>query len=288
MPSKKRRTGKKAAKKKAGPRKRVSSRDRRQASASNPPVTGFETEQLLQKIHRAMGEREFESPSDLQEFLDGFTGKTIDEIVLETESDSERAQQLVYEAFEVFPSKQAATLAKRALALDDGCIDAQVMLAQLSGSSRDDYAAELEGIVSSAEARLGPTIEEWAGHFWGILETRPYMRACLELAFALWRSGRELEACERLARMLELNPDDNQGVRGTLVGFRLATGDVAGARRVLDQYSDTGEAVLAWGRVLAYWMDDDPDAASGRTRGRPEGESPCRALLRRLRGPPRD
>ncbi len=210
-----------------------------------------------------MGDREFESTADLQEFLNGFMGKPIDEIVFENESDSERAQQLVYEAFEVFPSEKAVALARQALALDDGCVDAQVMLAQLSGSSQDDYAMELEGIVSSAEARLGLTLEEEAGHFWGILETRPYMRACMELAFALWRSGREAEACERLARMLELNPNDNQGVRGTLVGWRLATGDVAGARCVLDQYSDSGEAVLAWGRVLACWMADDLLAAAG-------------------------
>jgi len=217
----------------------------------------------MRKIHHAMEDREFESAEDLQAFLSGFAGRPIGEIVLENASDSERAQQLVYEAFEVFPSKKAATLAKQALALDEGCIDARLMLAQLSGSSRDTYATELEEIVSSAEARLGPRLREEAGHFWGILETRPYMRASLELAFALWRSGREVHACERLARMLELNPNDNQGVRGTLVGWRLATGDVAGARHVLDQCGDTGEAVLAWGRVLACWMADDLEAAAG-------------------------
>jgi len=200
---------------------------------------------------------------ELHEFLNGLTGKPIDDIVLESTSDSERAQQLVYEAFEHFPSKKAATLAKQALALDGGCIDAQLILAQLSGSPRDAYATKLEEIVSSAEASLGPVLREEAGHFWGILETRPYMRACLELAFALWRSGREVQACERLARMLELNPNDNQGVRGTLVGWRLATGDVAGARRVLEQYGESDEAVLAWGRVLACWMDDDLEAATG-------------------------
>lgn len=210
-----------------------------------------------------MGDRKFESTEELQAFLNGLTGRSIDDIVLESASDSERAQQLVYEAFEIFPSEEAATLAKQALALDGGCVDAQLILAQLSGSARDGYATELEEIVSSAEASLGPMLQEEAGHFWGILETRPYMRACLELAFALWRSGREVQACERLARMLELNPNDNQGVRGTLVGWRLATGDVAGARRVLDQYSDTGEAVLAWGRVLACWMANDLEAAAG-------------------------
>lgn len=54
------------------------------------------------------------------------------------------------------------------------------------------------------------------GHFWGLLETRPYLRTRLGLAHALWTAGRRAEAVQHLQDMLRLNPNDNQGVRYTL------------------------------------------------------------------------
>ena len=217
----------------------------------------------MRRIQAAAGDREFASQEELQEFLNGFVGRSLDEIE-GGGSDVERAQELAYEALEVFPSEEAIALAKKALELDDQCLDGQVILAQLSGCSQDEYVAELASIVSGAEAtRLAAYIEEDTGSFWGILETRPYMRASLELAHALWEVGRESEACARLSRMLQLNPNDNQGVRGILVGWHLATGELRGAREVLEQYGDEVEAVLAWARVLERWTSGDPLAAAG-------------------------
>ena len=53
--------------------------------------------------------------------------------------------------------------------------------------------------------------EEYAGHFWGFLETRPYMRARAGLAIALIKLGDESAAIEHFRAMLKLNPNDNQG-----------------------------------------------------------------------------
>ncbi len=268
MSSKKRRAKKKVRGKKRQKGLAVSSKRSGGSFSGEPPdeivsAAGFDTEQLMRRIQAAAGDREFASREELQEFLNGFVGRPMDEIE-GNGSDVERAQELAYEAMEVSPSVEAIALAKKALKLDDRCLDAQVILAQLSGCSQDEYVAELASIVAGAETtRLARHIEEDTGSFWGILETRPYMRASLELAHALWEAARESEACERLARMLELNPNDNQGVRGILVGWRLATGNLRGAREVLEQYGDEFEAVLAWARVLERWTSGDPLAAAG-------------------------
>jgi tetratricopeptide (TPR) repeat protein len=64
---------------------------------------------------------------------------------------------------------------------------------------------------------LGPTyFKENVGAFWGLLETRPYMRARLGLAETLFHAGRKDEAFDHWKAMLRLNPNDNQGVRHIL------------------------------------------------------------------------
>jgi tetratricopeptide (TPR) repeat protein len=215
---------------------------------------------MLRSIGAAMRDREFESTEELQAFLNSLVGQPLPEGEASTE---EEAQELAYQAMEAFPSERAIPLAREALALDASCTDAHVVLAKLTSPSQAAYIEALEEAVRGARAKLGDEMfqEDSYGHFWGITETRPYMRACLELALALWQAGREAEACTHLAGMLELNTQDNQGVRGLLVGWSLATGDIGTASRVLEAFGDGVEAVLAWGRVLERWLADDEPAA---------------------------
>ena len=51
------------------------------------------------------------------------------------------------------------------------------------------------------------------GAFWGILESRPYMRALDGLGLTAWKQGRLEEAKDIFLKMLKLNINDNQGVR---------------------------------------------------------------------------
>ena len=93
--------------------------------------------------------------------------------------------------------------------------------------------------VTAAEKTLGPeAFQREVGHFWGILETRPYMRARLGLAFSLWATGRREEAVSHLQDMLRLNPGDNQGIRYTLAGFLLFLDRDDDLARLLQQYPD--------------------------------------------------
>lgn len=73
--------------------------------------------------------------------------------------------------------------------------------------------------VSAGERALGAKfIKENAGHFWGLLETRPYMRCRAGLAASLWELQRHDEALEHYHEMLRLNPGDNQGIRYIVLG----------------------------------------------------------------------
>jgi tetratricopeptide (TPR) repeat protein len=130
-----------------------------------------------------------------------------------------QAQQIAYQAFGVPDPKERVRLAKKALDLSPDCADAYVLLAE-HAQSRKETLDYFEKGVAAGERALGPdAFQEHLGHFWGVLATRPYMRAREGLAHALWVAGRHDEAVSHLQDMLRLNPNDNQGLRLTLASW---------------------------------------------------------------------
>ena len=88
-----------------------------------------------------------------------------------------RAQDVMYEAWERTTSRSRIALARKALGISPLCADAYVLLAEEARSieeARDYYAKGVE----AGKLALGPRgFKQYAGHFWGFLETRPYMPA---------------------------------------------------------------------------------------------------------------
>jgi tetratricopeptide (TPR) repeat protein len=105
--------------------------------------------------------------------------------------------------------------------------------------------------VEAAERALGPEpFVEDVGHFWGILETRPYMRARNGFAGALWDSGERDEAIEHWQDLLRLCPNDNMGVRYGLVPRLIEANRDTEAEQVLDQYEGEPMATPLYARAL--------------------------------------
>jgi tetratricopeptide (TPR) repeat protein len=173
-----------------------------------------------------------------------------------------KAQQIVYRAFEEKSPHRRVELARQALELSPDCADAYVLLAEHSRSRKE--ALDLYGKgVAAGERALGPQLfEDQVGHFWGILETRPYMRARLGLADALWMAGRREEAAQHLQDMLRLNPNDNQGLRYTLAGYLLFLDRDDDVERLLQQFPEEGSATWAYTKALLAYrrQGDTPEA----------------------------
>ena len=104
--------------------------------------------------------------------------------------------------------------------------------------------------------------EENSGYFWGLIETRPYMRARQELADLLHDAGRTDDAIAHYEAMLDLNPNDNQGIRELLLAFYLTRGDLDGARRLFEQYEEDGSAAFRWSRILERHLAGDEAKAA--------------------------
>lgn len=161
----------------------------------------------------------------------------------------EAAQELVYQALEATGPRRVR-LAREALARSPDCADAYVLLAEATADPRQAKRLYEEGMEAGIRA-LGPApFAEDVGHFWGIVETRGYMRACQGLAEVLWVLDARDAAIAHAGEMLRLNPMDNQGIRYLLADWLLAVGDDAALERLLRAYPDEGSATWAYTKAL--------------------------------------
>ncbi len=167
-----------------------------------------------------------------------------------------KAQDVMYEAWDRTTSRSRIALAHKALTISPLCADAYNLLAAEAATAveaRDLYARGLE----AGELALGPEgFEEYDGHFWGFLETRPYMRARHGLALALLKLGEDEEAMKHFRAMLTLNPGDNQGIRYLLLGCLLKRNDIAAVKELLAAYEDEWSAYWLYTRALVAFRED--------------------------------
>lgn len=88
---------------------------------------------------------------------------------------------LVYRACEETNERWRVQLAKEALAVCPDCADACILLAEHARSRKEALRLYEQG-VAAGERALGPkAFQDEVGGFWGVIETRPYMRARLGL-----------------------------------------------------------------------------------------------------------
>jgi tetratricopeptide (TPR) repeat protein len=110
------------------------------------------------------------------------------------------------------------------------------------------------------------TFKEEVGHFWGILETRPYMRALAGLAQCLWTAGKQKEAVGHYKELLRLNPNDNQGVRYLLAPCLLQLGLDKELARLLEEYDEDSAEWRYLGALALYRREGDTPLARKRLK----------------------
>ena len=175
-----------------------------------------------------------------------------------------RAQELVYDAWEAGTARERVRLARQALALSELCVDAHVLLAENAARTTVEARDHYRRGVAAGEKALGPeAFERDAGHFWGLLETRPYMRARSGLADCLWALDERSAAIGHYREMLRLNPNDNQGLRHVLTSWLFTTGDLDALEELLDAYDNDAFVEWAYAKVLlAFRKGDRADAGA--------------------------
>jgi tetratricopeptide (TPR) repeat protein len=175
------------------------------------------------------------------------------------------AQELAYDAMEAAglgDLPRAIRLAKQAVEINPACVDAQMLLSEAGSKTPQKRIENAAAVVSLGEQALGPKFfKQNRGYFWGLLETRPYMRARAALAGLLADAGRTDEAVAHYEALLDLNPNDNQGLRYELLDLYLETGRLAPAAALFKQFDGERSAMFTWGRVLERFLSGAAAAA---------------------------
>jgi tetratricopeptide (TPR) repeat protein len=236
---------------------------RKSSRISIPAFDPRAVEKTLADVGRVLSEREFDSVEEVNAFLNEMMASGQPPPAA-PRTPLEEAQDLMYEAWEA-KGKRQVQLARKALKISPDCADGYVLLAEETARSLEEARDLYEQGMKAGERALGLEVfSEGEGRFWGLLETRPYMRARAGLAQVLWRLGERRQAVEHVQDMLRLNPNDNQGLRYVLVGWLLDIGDDKALQKLLHRYQEDCSADWAYANALLLYRRQSASRKSTR------------------------
>ena len=241
-------------------------RDRgdRTADVSGPSMVGHPlslsvappprmTERRLTTMHRVLSGHAFADIDEANAFLQSpqFQGRMKDPPPVAT--SLERAQEAAYDAWETPPPRRYE-LASRALAVDERCSDAWLILAEQERSWLKQRRC-FEKAVAAAERtaaeqgwldpRRGPESDSLYGH----LPARAFFRAKMALARFLMDGSYHRDARVIYEELLRRDRNDHMGARYEVIQIYHADDDHEALGRLLDEYREDTSAFLSYERV---------------------------------------
>lgn len=217
------------------------------------------SEKVFREMHKFMEENEFENEEQAGAAMQEFIAQYNENLQNNIEREPETAWDYLDLAFDAYSEKEAVRYAKKALELDKYCTDAEILIADIQcGDDFEKFKKRLEKIITKAEKYLreeGCFDDDCIGAFWGILETRPYMRARYEHLKLLVSAGKMKKAKEECEDMLRLSNNDNLGVRYILMGLYAYFEDELSAMRLYKEYDECSVHMLLPLITLYYKKD---------------------------------
>jgi tetratricopeptide (TPR) repeat protein len=100
------------------------------------------------------------------------------------------------------------------------------------------------------------------GHFWGLHETRPYMRCMFGYAMTVYELDEKQAALNLFREMLELNPNDNQGARDYAMLYSLDLSQLDVFEEIQKEYPDDARAFAAYNKTLCLFKKEGDTPAA--------------------------
>ena len=160
------------------------------------------------------------------------------------------AQELAYDAWDAATPAKSVELAQKALEVSPFCVDAYNILAD-HAETYDEAIVLYQKAAAIGEHILGEDFfRSCMGDFWGILETRPYMRARAGIVECLLAFGDKKSAIKHCKELLKLCTNDNLGMRDILMSLLLEAGKDTQAESLYKRYKDDYSAIWFYARAL--------------------------------------
>ena len=220
------------------------------------------TEKVFKALNAAMTENNADemSEEEFQRFVSDFMAKqnaappkTV------TEKNAKTAEDYLELAADADSYAKALEYARKAKKLDPNNIDALRMVVELTVDRPVDAVKKLEQVVAKGTRIMEAQgyIPDGVGEFWGLFETRPYMRARFALMEACVLCGMFEKAETECREILRLCESDNLGARYYLMHIFALQGNEEDALELWNKYDNYDETqFLLPLSILAYRRND--------------------------------
>jgi len=220
-----------------------------------------ETEKIFREMEKFLSNKEIQGDEEydqaVKEFMNMYNNET-------PEKKGDDALDYLDMALDADNEEDALKYARKAFQMDKDLLDAQVLIAELTSESSEDLKKKYEKIIEHTESHLKKSdvlIDENIGHFWGILETRPYMRvrhSYIELLISQGKFKKAIKECEEL---LVLSEGDNLGIRYKLISLYACFEDEKNVISLHEKFdSESSSQMLLAIIALYYKLDEDEKA----------------------------
>lgn len=217
-----------------------------------------ETEKIFKKLQEHLEELNLETEEEINEEMQKFINKLNNSEVDFENTPEFESDELLEEAYEAETEKEARRLVKKALEVYPDNIDAQTFLANME-ENPVSRLKKLDWTIENARKMLvekGCFKEDCIGDFWGILETRPYMRARNFKVETLMFLGRYREAVKECEELLKLCESDNIGIRYDLIGLYCFLEEFDKCEKLFKEYNEES-AFMLFPMAMMYYKKGD-------------------------------
>jgi len=216
-----------------------------------------ETEKIFKDLGKYLSDKEIKSDEDYdkatREFMDMYNSKA-------PKKKGKDAWDFLDMAYEAESEQDALKYAKKALQLDKNCLDAEVMIVELIATDIEDLKLKYEKLITKTENYLKGAdimIDENIGHFWGIVETRPYMRLRYSYVNLLIDQGKFKMAIKECEELLVLSENDNLGARYKLFSLYAFLEDEVNVSKLYKRYKEEPSSQMLLAVIALYYKLDN-------------------------------
>ena len=170
----------------------------------------------------------------------------------------EQSDDFLFEAYDEPVKLKAIKLAKKALEINPDNIDAENFITKFETNTikkLQKYKETLDKEQVNLE-KEDMFNEKNIGIFWGLMETRPYMRTKHCYMLTLMELGRYTEAIKQGEELLALCKSDNQGIRYLILGLYALLEKFDECEKIYNSYSDDSTFMLFPLSIMYYKKGD--------------------------------
>lgn len=226
-----------------------------------------ETEKIFKEFHKYMEEHSDENRSEedlerlTKEFMMHYNANSENAAKVAPET-SDDYLELAYDADNVV---DVLKYLKKALALDPYNFDAEAMLIDMKAKTGTELVQKYAKAVQKATNHMkeeGYFDDEYMGEFWGVLETRSYMRLRTTFLEALIQCGQIGQAQEECKELLRLCEGDNLGMRYRLMHIYAYFEDEEAALALHKRFGSYNETEMLLPLSILYYKKGNYNKAS--------------------------